>query len=117
MTLVLFGSVLFSSTTLSHEITFARPDIDSSISVSSANATRFRAGAYEALHLSGEVKIQQQQLSISANEAILWVEIPDVLDQVVDHPKAYKVIAYLEGQVAALVLPELKIEVICIAHL
>ncbi len=101
MTLVfLVGSMLISPTASAQEITFARPDIESSISVSSTDATRFRTGAYETLHLRGEVKIQQQQLSISANEAILWVEVPDVLDQVDDRPKAYKVIVYLEGGVA-----------------
>ena len=84
----------------SQQITFAPPDISSSVSVSATTATRFRVGGYEVLHLAGDVKIRQQNLEASANEAIMWVEIPDVLQQAnLDEQEHYKIIIYLESDV------------------
>jgi len=76
------------------QVSFPRPDLSSSISVNSDQVTRWKVGQYEVLHLLGNIRIQQQQVTASANEAILWVETPD------DSPdRQYKIIAYLEGQV------------------
>ena len=48
------------------------------------------------LHLVGDVQIRQQTMKASANEAILWVTIPDDADA--NEESVHKVIAYLEGQ-------------------
>lgn len=83
------------------QITFARPDVQSSITVSAGKATRWRVGHYEVVHLVGDVRIQQQQLVGSSNEAILWVEAPtdDFASQADQSKREYKIIAYLENQV------------------
>jgi lipopolysaccharide export system protein LptA len=80
---------------IAEDITFARPDIDSSIAVSADTVTRWQVGHYEVLHLKGSVQIQQQQMLVESGEAILWVEIGNFSDEA----KVYKTIAYLENQV------------------
>ena len=80
------------------QVTFAKPDVSASIAVSSSRVTRWRVGHYEVLHLTGDVKVQQQGMSAKAGEAILWVESPNY-----DMPKTHKVIAYMEGQVLSLI--------------
>ncbi len=76
------------------QISFPRPDFSSSISVDSDQVTRWQVGQYEVLHLVGNIRIHQQQVTATANEAILWVETPD------ESPNhQYKIITYLEGQV------------------
>ena len=76
------------------QITFPRPDLSSSISVSSTQVSRWKRGQYEILHLYGDVRIKQQNITAASNEAILWVETPDG-----SLGKQYKIIAYMEGQV------------------
>jgi lipopolysaccharide export system protein LptA len=76
------------------QISFPRPDVDQSISVSSSRITRWRQGEYEILHLTGGVKIQQQPINASADEAIIWVETPTE-----SAGKEHKVIVYLEKAV------------------
>lgn len=76
------------------QISFPRPDVETSISVSSTRITRWREGQYEVLHLAGGVNIQQQPISASANEAIVWVETPTEAAG-----KEHKVIVYLESGV------------------
>ena len=54
------------------------------------------------LHLNGDVRIGQHSLSLAANEAILWVEIPDPFAASTESngsTEPYKVIVYLEGDV------------------
>ena len=80
--------------TCGEDITFARPDPGSSISVSATQIRRWQVGAYEVLHLLGDVKIRQQDLQVASNEAIVWVEKPGSTES-----DAYKIITYLEGQV------------------
>ena len=82
------------------QITFSPPDVGSSISVKSDHVVRWRVGHYEVLHLSGDIKIQQQQLTAAADQAILWVEAPTETGPDAVH----KVIVYLEGQ-AVIELP------------
>lgn len=48
------------------------------------------------LHLIGDVRISQQSLSATAEEAILWVDVPQALS---DAGSTHKVITYLEGNV------------------
>ncbi len=76
------------------EITFARPDLDNSISVSADQITRWQVGHYEVLHLQGAARVQQLKTIASATEAILWVEKPSFSQNGI-----HKIIAYLEGQV------------------
>jgi hypothetical protein len=80
------------------EITFARPVADRSISVSANHATKFRVGSYEVLHLHGGVRIRQARITATADEAIVWVEIPDSLEPGAP-AQPYKVIVYLESDV------------------
>ena len=76
------------------QITFSQPDSSAAISVSSDQAVRWRLGHYEVLHLKGDVRITQQELTAAANEAILWVEAPTENEPQSTH----KIIVYLEGQ-------------------
>ena len=87
-------SYFFGKFAVAEEITFSRPDIDTSILVAADSITRWQSGSYEVLYLRGGVKIRQQQMQAVAGEAILWVEIP--VDAESD---VHKVIAYLEDQV------------------
>lgn len=101
--LVLLAALFLLTTlvrpSLAEDITFARPDVTTSISVSANEAKRFRIGAYEVLHLTGDVSIKQQNLRATSEEAILWVEIPDVMSSLDSNQHPYKVIAYLESDV------------------
>ena len=98
-------SLLFFATSTEargDQITFTQPDATAAISVSSDRAIRWRVGHYEVLHLAGDVRITQQELTAAANEAILWVEAPTA-----NEPQSvHKVIVYLEGQ-AVIELPRL----------
>lgn len=76
------------------QISFPRPDLGSSITVHSSQVTRWQIGQYEVLHLVGDIRIHQQQVTATANEAILWVETPDESPD-----QQFKIIAYLEGHV------------------
>ena len=76
------------------QVSFPRPDVNTSISVSSAKITRWREGQYDVLHLAGGVRIQQRPIVATADEAIIWVEKPS--DSV---GKQHKVIVYLESDV------------------
>lgn len=76
------------------QVSFPRPDDSTSISVGSQHITRWKEGAYEILHLRGDVSIDQSPIRATANEAILWVEAPND-----DVGKQHKVIVYLEGNV------------------
>ena len=82
------------------QITYSQPDSSASLSVNSDHVVRWRLGHYEILHLSGDVKITQQELSAAANEAILWVEAPTESEP----QSIHKIIVYLEGQ-AVIELP------------
>jgi hypothetical protein len=76
------------------DISFSRPDADSSISVAADAISRWQVGHYEVLHLFGSVRVQQVNTVAEADEAILWVERPSVSGNGI-----HKIIAYLEGQV------------------
>ena len=84
----------FSESVQARQVSFPRPDLSSSITVDSDQVFRWRVGQYEVLHLKGNIRIRQQQVLASANEAILWVETPSESPN-----QQHKIIAYLEGQV------------------
>ena len=89
--------LLGSTACFAQQVTFKRPDLQSSISVAASQATRWQQGHYEVLHLLGDVQIRQQGITASGNEAILWVEIP-ADSSVANGSTPHKIIAYLEGQ-------------------
>ncbi|MFK7767702.1 MAG: organic solvent tolerance protein OstA [Mariniblastus sp.] len=88
------------------QISFSRPSLSSSISVSADQITRWKVGQYDVLHLQGNVSLGQQPVTAVSNEAILWVEIPETTNSGLtsksfknEAPKEHKIIAYLEGNV------------------
>ena len=91
-------SIFIGDRTWAQEVTFGRPSMAVPINVRSSSATGWQQGQYEVLHLAGPVQIEQRSMVASANEAILWVQKPG--DGATQEPDAYKVIVYLEGQVA-----------------
>ncbi len=93
---IAFAATIFSGTTPvdAWQISYPRPDVETSISVSSDRIIRWRQGEYEVLHLTGGVTIQQHPIKASANEAIIWVETPNEAAG-----NEHKVIVYLENGV------------------
>lgn len=90
---VFLMSMVWSVVVDGQQISFPRPSLSSAIRVDSDQVTRWQVGQYEVLHLSGNVRIEQQQIAATSEQAILWVETPD------DSPnQEFKIIAYLEGQ-------------------
>lgn len=85
------------------EITFARPSTTSAITINGQQINRWQAGDFEVLHVVGNVEVRQQDIFASANEAIIWVELPS------DDPgdfyaagsttKTYRIIAFMENDV------------------
>jgi lipopolysaccharide export system protein LptA len=82
----------------SDEISFSRPDPSHSISVNSESVFYWRQGSYEVLHLVGDVEIQQGNLRLTSNQAILWVDTPSPTTASDSEPNLHKVIVYMEGQ-------------------
>ena len=82
------------------EFTFARPQPFHSIQVDAGSAVRWRDGKYEVLHLRQGIRIQQAEYEYSADEAIVWVELPEAEpppDEGATEPPTFKVVLYLEG--------------------
>jgi lipopolysaccharide export system protein LptA len=79
---------------MGEDIDFSLPSAHYSIAGSADSIMIWPQGQYEMLHLAGSVRLQQGNLTATSDEAILWVEKNNELD---DHPR--KVIVYLEGQV------------------
>ena len=78
------------------QVSYPRPSTDNPISVSSGNITRWQAGQFEVLHITGGVLITQGSVSASSDEAIVYVESPEGIPA---ESGGYKIIAYLEGNV------------------
>ena len=78
------------------QISFARPDIETPVSIAANSVSRWHSGIYEVIHLRGNVEITQGDLRASSKEAIVWVEVPgDDVD--VESPESpFRVILYLE---------------------
>ena len=85
------------------DISFARPNLFHSISVQADRATRWTQGSYEILHLAGDVRIAQHQHRMSADSAIVWVELRDTEEPSLEQPP-HKVIIYLEGRAIVMCL-------------
>lgn len=85
------------ASTRAQEFTFARPDPSLSIRVDAPRITRWVEGNYEVLHLADGVAISQGPLQLSANEAIVWVQLPDNVAP--QEESLYKVIVFLDGDI------------------
>ena len=101
LTLILFGvlvlGVILDTTCVqAKQVSYPRPSTDNPISVSSGNITRWQAGQFEVLHITGGVLITQGSVSASSDEAIVYVESPEGIPA---ESGGYKIIAYLEGNV------------------
>jgi lipopolysaccharide export system protein LptA len=98
-TVALFACILLiGHEAWAQEVTFGRPSRSLPINIECDSAIGWQQGQYEVLHLTGPVQIEQHAIVASANEAILWVQKPG--GAATQEPDAYKVIVYLEGQVA-----------------
>ena len=87
-------------TSVADEISFARPATFHSIQVDAEIVERWESGRYEVLHLKNQAVIQQQDLELVADSAILWVEKPDTeLLNEAESARVFKIICYLEGNV------------------
>lgn len=99
---VLILSVL-GTTVSAQEITFARPATKSAVTINGQQISRWQKGAFEILHVQGNVEVRQQDLFASANEAIIWVELPsdDPADFYLspDQPQTNRIIVYLQNNV------------------
>lgn len=89
---------LWADTGFSQEITFGRPGVESSVSVSASNASRWRNENFEVMHLTGLVEIAQQGFLATGSEAIVWVEVPDPFANDSSGTEPYKIIVYLEDR-------------------
>ena len=85
------------------EITFARPATTSAITINGQQINRWQSGKFEVLHVQGNAEVRQQDILASANEAIIWVELPsdDAADfyAAADRPKNYRIIVFMQNNV------------------
>ncbi len=85
------------------DITFARPATTSAITINGQQISRWQSGNFEILHIQGNAEVRQQDVFASANEAIVWVELPS--DDPADFYaagatlKTHRVIVYMENNV------------------
>ena len=99
--LLLIG--LQSTAVLAQEITFARPSATSAITINGQQISRWQSGNFEVLHVQGNAEVRQKDIFASANEAIIWVELPS--DDAADFyattasPKTHRIIVYMENNV------------------
>lgn len=95
--------VLAAAPSWAQEITFARPSTTSAITINGQQINRWQDGGFEVLHVLGNVEVRQQDIFASANEAIIWVELPSddpanfyAADSV---KPTYRIIAFMENDV------------------
>ena len=100
---LLVVSCLQSTAVLAQEITFARPAATSAVTINGQQISRWQAGNFEVLHVQGNAEVRQKDIFASANEAIIWVELPS--DDAADFyaaaasPKSHRIIVYMENNV------------------
>ena len=88
---------------VAQEITFARPAATSAVTINGQQISRWQAGNFEVLHVQGNAEVRQKDIFASANEAIIWVELPS--DDAADFyaakasPKTHRIIVYMENNV------------------
>ncbi len=101
--ITVFAFCTLSASATAQEITFARPATTSAVTINGQQINRWQKGDFEILHVQGNVEVRQQDLLASANEAIIWVELPS--DDPADfyaaaaQPQTNRVIVYLQNNV------------------
>ena len=89
--------------TVAQEITFARPSATSAVTINGQQINRWQSGNFEVLHVQGNAEVRQKDIFASANEAIIWVELPS--DDAAEFyaadasPKSHRIIVYMENNV------------------
>jgi len=102
--IVVFTFCIFSTSSSAQEITFARPATTSAVTINGQQISRWQTGDFEVLHVQGNVEVRQQDIFASANDAIIWVELPS--DDPADfyaapaRPQTNRIIVYLQNNVA-----------------
>lgn len=90
------------------QISFPRPSSVHSIKLDGGKIDHWTSGQYEVLHLQGMVRVKQNQLEATSDEAIVFVEIPNERPQEISgvgnselglRRPEHKVLVYLEGNV------------------
>ena len=93
----------FSESLTAQEITFARPATTSAVTINGQQISRWQAGGFEVLHVQGNVEVRQQDIFASANEAIIWVELPSddpaEFYAAAAQPATNRIIVYMENNV------------------
>ena len=79
-------------------ISFELPESTHSVSIQADQIKHWVDGDFEVLHLRGNVNIQQATLTATADEAIVWIEIPHN-NQPAGTKKPHQVLVYLEQNV------------------
>ncbi|MBN2580245.1 MAG: hypothetical protein JXB10_14745 [Pirellulales bacterium] len=95
--LSVFLAIIFiiqTATRANAEVEFPEPDRKAAISVSAAEASRWKEGVYDVWWLRGDCRLQQGDCRAVCREAVLWINPADGMD----NPES-KVIAYFEGDV------------------
>jgi len=82
------------------DIAFERPADTSSVRIGADTIAQWQSGSYDIVHLDGNVHITQGGLTATAQQAIIWIEIPKD-----DGPHRSQVMIYLEGN-ATIELPK-----------
>ena len=95
--MLLFCGFFLTPIAVSQSISFARPDPDTPIAISSDSVSRWHSGIYEVFHLRGNVQVAQGNLKANSQEAIVWVEVPGDDVDVESPESAFRVILYLEN--------------------
>ena len=101
--IAIFTFGILSTSASAQEITFARPSTTSAVTINGQQISRWQKGNFEILHVQGNVQVRQQDIFASANEAIVWVELPS--DDPADfyataaQPKTNRIIVYLQNDV------------------
>ena len=99
----MFAFCILRPSASAQEITFARPATTSAVTINGQQISRWQKGNFEILHVQGNVEVRQQDIFASANEAIIWVELPS--DDPADFyaaaagPQTNRVIVYLQNNV------------------
>ena len=101
--IVIFTICILAASASAQEITFARPTTTSAVTINGQQISRWQTGNFEVLHVQGNVEVRQQDIFASANEAIIWVELPS--DDPADfyaaaaRPKTNRIIVYMQNNV------------------
>lgn len=74
------------------EIAFPQPSAELGVIANATRIDRWRQGDWDVFHLNGQVRIDQSNISLTCNEAILWVDADPAAETT-------SILLYLEGSV------------------